>query len=71
VSRRPSLDEIRRELQLELDDQWRTPSYFADLLGLGHGIGWLQVALLLERLGADGQAELQGHGRVRRFRRRS
>ena len=70
MSRQPTLDEIRHELQLELDDRWRTPSYFSDQLGLGHGIDYLKIALVLERLAADGKAELQAHGRVRSFRRR-
>jgi hypothetical protein len=69
MSRRPSLDEIRHELVIELDEKWRTPSYFSDQLGLGHGIDYLKTALVLERLAADEQAELQRQGRVRRCRR--
>jgi hypothetical protein len=71
MSRRPTLDEIRRELQLELelDDHWRTPTDLQHALGLP-GPYWYRVALLLERLAADGDAELQVRGRARRFRRR-
>jgi hypothetical protein len=57
----------------ELDAEvWSTPTEIADRLGLGHGIGWLRVALTLERLANDGLAELKRPGsRTRRFRRRA
>jgi DNA-binding transcriptional ArsR family regulator len=72
VSRRPSLDETRSEILLELGhEEWVTPSELTDWLGLGHGIDWLRVALVLERLANDGLVELERPGsRVRRFRRR-
>jgi excisionase family DNA binding protein len=68
VTGRPTLDEIRRRLRLRLDGQWRTPSYFQEGLGLS-GREWYLVALVLKRLAADGDADLQAHGRNRRFRR--
>jgi hypothetical protein len=67
---RPSVLELRRLVLDELDDQWRTPSDFGWRLGLGHGIDHYKLALVLERLAADGHAELKRTGsRVRRFRR--
>jgi DNA-binding transcriptional ArsR family regulator len=72
MSRRPTLYEIRREVLLELDDEWRTPSEMTDRLRLGHGIEWLAVALTMERLANDGLVELKMPGsRTRRFRRRA
>jgi hypothetical protein len=66
------LDALRRRVLLELDDTWMTPSEIANRLGLGHGVGWLKVALVLERLAVDGEAEIQRPGRkVRRFRRQA
>jgi hypothetical protein len=66
------LDALRRRVLFELDDTWRTPSEIADRLRLGHGVGWLKVALVLERLVIDGEAEIQRPRRkVRRFRRRA
>jgi hypothetical protein len=68
VSRR-SLRVVRQLVLDELDGRWQTPSDFADRLGLGHGVGWLKVALVLERLVNDGLADLDGSGKtVRRFR---
>ena len=53
------------------EDAWSTPTEIADSLGLGHGIGWLRVALTLERWANDGLVELKRPGsRTRRFRRR-
>lgn len=70
MSRRPTLAQLRRRLLEELDDTWQTPSELCDRLGLGHGIEFFMTALVLERLAADGEAELHGRGlRVRKFRR--
>jgi hypothetical protein len=64
------LREIRQAVLWELDDEWVTSTEMTDRLGLGHGIDWLRVALVLERLAADGLAELKRPGsRTRRFRR--
>jgi hypothetical protein len=73
VSHRPTLRELRHDVLLELDDhEWRTPSEIADSLGLDHGVDWLKVAVTLERLVVDGEAEIKGAGsRVRRFRSRA
>ena len=67
MTRRPNLREIRRWLLAELDHEWRTPSELQQRLSLP-GSEWYRVALILERLAADGQAELRVGGRVRRFR---
>jgi hypothetical protein len=70
MTRHPTLTEIRHVHLDELDDQWRTSSEFVESLGLGHGLEWLKVALVLERLVNDGAAELQRPGStVRRFRK--
>jgi hypothetical protein len=54
----------------ELDDDWVTPSEMTERLGLTSGVYWYKVALTLERLANDGQAELKAPGlKVRRFRR--
>ena len=66
---RPTLAEIRFELLRLLDDRWHTPSELQWALDLG-GNEWYRVALVLERLAADGHVELRVRGRVRRFRRR-
>ena len=71
MSRRLSLRDLHNLIVGELDGEWRTPSELCDRLGVGHGIYWYKVALLLERAAADGYAELKTAGsRVRRFRRR-
>jgi hypothetical protein len=71
VTRRPTLAQIRRDLlvQLALSGDWRSTS---DLHGAVSKSGdeWYKTALVLERLAADGKAELQVRGRVRRFRGR-
>lgn len=70
MSSRPTLAQIRRWVRVELDDEWRTPTDFQHLLGLP-GSDWYRVALVLERLAADGFAELRakrGSSR-RKFRR--
>lgn len=67
---RPTLEQLRVRLLFEVDGQWRTPTELADALGFGHGHDWVRVALVLERLAADGVLELKRPGsRVRRFRR--
>jgi hypothetical protein len=67
-----TLRAIRRAVLWELDGEWTTPSEMADRLDVGHGIGWLRVALVLERLANDGLVELKRPGsRTRRFRRRA
>ena len=53
------LDALRRRILLELDDNWMTPSAIANRLGLGHGVGRLRVALVVERLAVDSEAEIQ------------
>lgn len=72
VNRRSTLKQLRAQLLfVELDDEWRTPSELADALGVGHGHGWVRVALVLERLANDDRIEIKGRGRVRRFRRKA
>ncbi len=68
------LTEIRRIILRNLDDQWRTPSEITDAFhAAGHrfggGKGWYMVALTLERLANDGQAEIRVRGNRRTFRR--
>jgi hypothetical protein len=67
---RPTLAQIRRAILARLDDEWRTPSYFSDLFGLGHCDGWIRAALVLERLAHDDLAEIEIQGKRRRFRRK-
>ena len=72
MSRRPTLPQLRRALLFYCLDEhhWRTPSDCQQLLRLG-GHEWYRIALVLERLAADGLIELKGRGsRVRRFRLR-
>ena len=68
---RTSLADIRRHVLAELNPgSWATASDIADRLRLGHGVGWLKVALILERAVVDGDAEIEKPGRhLRRFRR--
>ena len=69
-ARRPTLEQLRRFVLSELDDEWRTPTDLQHWLGLG-GHEWYRLALTLERLANDGLAELKTPGgTVRRFRRR-
>ncbi len=69
--RRLTLAQLRRRVLSELGDQWTTPTALTRRLDLGNGVDWFQVALVLERLAADGVLELKRPGaRVRRFRRR-
>jgi hypothetical protein len=69
---RPTLADLRRQLLLELDDQWRTPTEIAHVLGLGHGIDWLKVALVLERLAHEGVVEIANpRSRGKRWFRRA
>jgi hypothetical protein len=72
VTRRPSLAEIRREVLATLDgDAWLSPTEL-EVVAYGQHGGelWYAVALVAERLAADGVLELRvSHGgRVRRFR---
>ncbi len=70
MSGRPTLLHLRVEILDNLDDAWRPPTYFQQRLGLG-GSDWYRVCLVLERLAADGHADLKakpGSGR-RWFRR--
>jgi hypothetical protein len=71
MSPRIPLADLRRHVLAELDSgTWATASDIAGRLRLGHGVGWLKVALILERAAVDGDAEIQRPGRnIRRFRR--
>ena len=70
MSRRPTLSEIRREVLLELDDEWRTPTELQRELGIVNNQDFYKVALVIERLANDGLAELERPGSIiRRFRR--
>lgn len=74
MSRRPrwKLQEIRQAARLELDNTWVTVSELARRLDLDHGREYLQLALVLERLVVDGEADIKTPGgTVRRFRRAS
>jgi hypothetical protein len=67
---RPTLDEFRRDLLFELalyGRAWRSASELHRAVS-NHGDDYYRVALVLERLAADGKAELQVRGPVRRFR---
>jgi hypothetical protein len=71
MSRRMTLDALRKHALLELDDEWVTPTELGIRFGFGHGHEWTRLALVLERLVVDGDAEIKKPGsRVRRFRRR-
>jgi hypothetical protein len=71
VSRRWTLDHLRRRALYELEDEWVTPTELGLRLQLGHGHDWTRLALVLERLVVDGEAEIKAPGgKVRRFRRR-
>lgn len=71
---RLTLDEIRRVVLLNVDDEWRTPSAFYDAIKRKgrHRISsnhWYRIALVLERLANDGLVEIRVTGRKRSFRR--
>lgn len=70
MSRRPSLAELCVDVLAELDEEWRSPADFGRRLGLGHGIDHYRLALVLERLAADGFAELKAKpgSQVRKYR---
>lgn len=72
MTRRLSLRDLRSTVLVELDDEWCSPSEIGRRLGLGHGIDHYRLALVLERLAADGYAELRARpgSSVRKFRRR-
>lgn len=59
TSSRPSLEQLRTWVLDELDGTWRSATDVQRLLGLG-GSEWYRVALVLERLAADGDAERRG-----------
>jgi hypothetical protein len=65
-----------RDLEAHIDqlltDDWTTPTLVCDALGLGHGLDWYRVALLLERKVVAGEAEIKDPGArgARRFRRK-
>lgn len=67
----PTLRQLRDALLDEcLDGEWTTATECRELLGLS-GSDWYRLCVALERLAADGEAELQRPGsHVRRFRRR-
>lgn len=70
MSRRCTLDALRRRALFELEDEWVTPTELGFRLQLGHGNDWVRLALVLERLVVDGEAEIKRPGsKVRRFRR--
>ncbi len=69
MSRRLSMVGLRRVILRQLGDEWVTPYELSDRLGVGHGDGYLKVALVLERLANDGEIELRPIGNRRRFRR--
>lgn len=69
---RPTLAAIRRDLLIQLalsGDTWRSTTDLHRAIS-NAGDEWYRIALVLERLAADGKAELLVRGRVRRFRRR-
>lgn len=68
MSRRPRLSELRALILDELDDDWSATSHYLDWLGLP-ARDWYRVALVLERLVNDGEAEIEVDGRRRYFRR--
>jgi hypothetical protein len=71
VSRRPTLGDLRRGVLDVLGDEWMATTRVADELQVGHGLNWYRIALVLERLAADGEIELKRPARkVRRFRKR-
>ena len=69
TDRRPTLAELRARVAFELDGEWQSISAMRRRLGLG-GSEWYRLALVLERLVVDGDAEIQTTpgGHVRRFR---
>lgn len=56
-------------LEYALDDEWRSTTELHRSISSA-GKEWYKTALVLERLAADGEAELQVRAPVRRFRRR-
>ena len=72
MSVRWKLSELRNRALFELDDEWVTPTQLGCFLGLGHGHDWTRLALVLERLVVDGEAEIKTPGsKIRKFRRRA
>jgi hypothetical protein len=70
MSQRLTLAELRQTVLDELDHEWRTTTEISRTLVLGHGIDHYRLALVLERLVVDGEAEIKTPGStVRRFRR--
>jgi DNA-binding PadR family transcriptional regulator len=68
---RPTLAQLRHWVLFELDNEWRSPTEIQRSLGLG-GHEFYRVALVLERLAADGWAERKTPGtKVRKFRKRA
>ena len=73
MSRRPPLTVLRRRALLELDhENWTTVTEITRRLNLDHGLDHYRLALVLERLVVDGEADIKTPGStVRRFRRRT
>ena len=70
MSRIP-LEQLRRWILAELDDEWRSVQHFCKVFRLG-GADWYRVAVILERLVSDGDAEVRGkRGSGRRWFRRA
>lgn len=69
MSERRTLRWLRHLLiEYALDDEWRSTTALHAAVS-NAGDEWYRVALVLERLAADGIAEIQVRGPVRRFRR--
>jgi hypothetical protein len=64
---RPTLADLRRDILWMLDDEWQTTTQVQRAVGVGGNL-WYRVALVLERLANDGQAELRASGNRRSFR---
>ena len=62
MSRRWTLDTLRLRALFELEDEWVTPTELGFRLQLGHGNDWVRLALVLERLVVDGEAEIKRPG---------
>ncbi len=66
---RLSLADLNELVYVRLGEDWVTPTTMCHLLGWsGSGRGWYVVALALERLANDGEAEIQIRGNRRYFR---